>query len=70
MTAKIKDGFNFNSLLITIVLAISAWTLKKVVEQGEQQATTNVRVEYQGQAINALDARVQANTRDINTLRH
>ena len=41
----VKDTMNINTVLLTIVLALSGWTLKKVSDQGEQVAAMTARVQ-------------------------
>jgi hypothetical protein len=47
---KMRDGLNLNTVLLTVVLGLSAWTLKKVVDLSETQAVLSFRVQ-------ALEAR-------------
>lgn len=42
---EVKDNMNINTLLLTIVLALSGWTLKKVSDQGEAVAAMSVRIQ-------------------------
>ncbi len=37
--------FDVNTLLITLVMALSGWTLKKVVDLGESTAVLKAKVE-------------------------
>lgn len=69
MTAKTREGFNLNTVLLSILLALSAWTLKTVVAQGETLAATTVRVDYQGRTLDLLGRQVQQNSQDIGALK-
>jgi len=40
-----SHNLNFNTLLISILLMLSGWTLKKVSEQGEQMASLTAKVQ-------------------------
>lgn len=40
-----KTTLNLNTVLLTVVLGLSAWTLKKVSDQGEQMAAVAVKVQ-------------------------
>lgn len=39
-----KDTINLNTVLLMILMGLSAWTLKKVVDLSENQAVLNFRV--------------------------
>lgn len=69
MTKAVKEGLNFNTILITIVLMLSAWTLKKVSEMGEAQAGLTVRVNNHDSQITELRGSVRDNTSNIVDLR-
>lgn len=45
MTAKLKPELNTNSILITIGIMVSTWTLRTVSELREQQAILTYRVQ-------------------------
>ena len=45
MSEAIKENLNLNSVLLTVVILLSAWTLKKVSDQGEQMAAVAVKVQ-------------------------
>ncbi len=45
MSTRIRDNFNLNTILISVVLTLSGWTLKKVSEQGEQMAGLSAKVQ-------------------------
>ena len=40
-----KEGININTVLLTVVLALSGWTLKKVSDLGEKQASLEAHVQ-------------------------
>lgn len=44
MAPRPKETINLNSVLLTVVLALSAWTLKSVTEVKEEQAGMRAQV--------------------------
>ena len=44
MAPERKDTLNLNTVLLTVVLALSGWTLKKVSDLGEAQAEIRANV--------------------------
>lgn len=43
--SKDSGNFNFNSVLLMIVLALSGWTLKTVTDQGNSLSALTVQVQ-------------------------
>jgi hypothetical protein len=46
MSEAIKENLNLNTVLLTIVVGLSAWTLKNVAELREDNAAIRVEVEH------------------------
>lgn len=45
MSTRIRENLNFNTLLISVLLMLSSWTLKKVSDQGELVAALSAKVQ-------------------------
>ncbi len=55
MSEAIKENLNLNTVLLTVVVGLSAWTLKKVSDQGEQMAAMAVKVQNLERIVYAPD---------------
>lgn len=62
-------SFNFNSVLLTIVLLLSGWTLKTVYELATTAAATAQQVQQRGRDIDRLDTRMGVAETQITDLR-
>lgn len=61
--SKLAPGLNLNTVLLGIVLALSGWTLKTVVEQGTMLATVIEKVAGHDRDINDLRTRMDTEER-------
>lgn len=66
---KSAPGLNLNTVLLGIVLALSGWTLKTVVELGVLMATTVEHVKGHDAAIGGIDARTSSLEHEVGNLR-
>lgn len=57
-SAPRERGFNINTVLLGVVVAISGWTLNRVQNLSEQMAGNNVQVTTQTRDIDNLRARM------------
>lgn len=55
------DKFNVNTLLITILMGLSGWSLVEQNAQGKAQAANSVRSDTQARELALLWQRTQAN---------
>lgn len=60
---------NLNTLLLSVVLMLSAWTLKTVYDMSNALTAVTTRVDGHDRSFNAIDARVTANEREITNIR-
>jgi hypothetical protein len=54
-----KQSPNVNTFLIAILIAISGWTLKEVIDHGKQLARFTERVEGLASRVDDLEKRVR-----------
>jgi uncharacterized protein (DUF3084 family) len=62
---RIKEGWNVNSILITICIGMSAWTLATLWDMNKILVATVVRVDVHERALYALNTRVETNSMDL-----
>lgn len=63
------ERININTVLLTIVLGISGWSLLEQNAQGKAQAAYAVRIDSQSVELANLSARLQSNDAAIQDLR-
>lgn len=64
-----KSPINLNTVLLSIVVALSAWTLKTVYEMSNSLTAVTTRVDQHDRIINSFDGRISTNEREITNLR-
>lgn len=64
-----KSPINLNTVLLSIVVALSAWTLKTVYEMSNALTAVTTRVDQHDRIINSFDGRISTNEREITNLR-
>jgi hypothetical protein len=64
-----REGINFISIAVTILVLLSSWTLKTVYDISNGLTAATTRIDQHDRTFGAIDARVRSNETEITNLR-
>lgn len=65
MTKQLKEGINVNTVLLTIILALSGWTLNTVNTLEKSSAKSETRIDHLFNRVQGIDERLSSTAREL-----